>query len=611
MIFGPHINNYYKRYWYLFVIGFFCLILVDIVQLLVPMLIGDMIQHLGREAVNGVSPFDRFNTLAITWNGRWFDMTLGYMLLAVGLIGFLITVGRIGWRITVLRVGSLIECDMREKMFNHMQSLSISWFAKEKTGGLMAYFTNDLEDIKECCSQGVIFVVDVFVLGIASLVFMFMTHWLLAILCLIPIAGILAVSFYLMRNGVKLWDKSQYAFQTMSDLAQESITGLAVVKAFVREKRELERFSKTTREMELKNMNYIRFEQKWGVAIEYSLIFSTELLIIAVGCWLALSNDIALPGIGSMTTIEAAGVLTKFFGYFSALLWPLQAITMLIDLMSRGKASLLRISKILDTKNDLMDSSNLYDGKVKGDVEYRNLSFHYPDNASPVLENISFKIKAGQNIGIVGKTGSGKSSLLSLLLKLYNIPRGMIYIDGKDINDWYGKALREDVGYVSQDAFLFSDTIEGNIAFGSDHPTVDKIRKSAQFADVDENIKELPNGYETLVGERGKSVSGGQRQRISMARAIAKDPSILVLDDSVSAVDAITEKKILENIKQQRKGRTTFIISSRLSAVENLDGILVIDHGHLIGFGTHEELLESCSLYKKLYEMQLLKKELA
>lgn len=616
MIFGPHINKYYKKYWYYFAIGFLCLVFVDIIQLLIPLLVSQMVGIIGQ--ADKLEAFKSF-ALAIDPATGWFVPNLGYTVTAVALIGIGITLGRIGWRLTVMKVGNLVECDLRQEMFDHVEALSIAWFAKQKTGGLMAYFTNDLEDIAACTSQGLIYIVDVFVLGISSLIFMFAEHWVLALICLIPIAFLALSGYFVMKGETKRWDRSQKAFQDMSDLAQESISGLAVVKAFVREKREMERFNALNGKLRLDNIEYFKFSMRFGNICLNILIYATILIILAVGSYFAINPQIVFPGIPSYAGLtpsqqgaKGAQMLTAFYGYYSSLIWPLSAVTMLIDLSSRGKASLNRVSTILDAKNDLVDSPSGYAGKVKGDIEYRGLYFAFPDSPkAPVLKDISFKVKAGENFGIVGKTGSGKSVLLTLLLKLYNVPKGMLFIDGKDIGEWYGKALRDQMGFVSQEAFLFSDTIAGNIAFGVDAPSRDLIRKSAKFADVDSNILELPQGYETLVGERGKAVSGGQRQRISMARAVARDPSVLVLDDSVSAVDAITEKRILANIKAQRKGRTTFIISSRLSAVEDLDGIIVLDHGQVVGVGTHQELLKTCPVYQKLYALQMLQKELA
>ncbi len=613
MVIGARINKYYRKYWYLFAIGFSCLVIVDIVQLFIPSLIGDTINALAPAPDDIIRPItEPFISMTIIWENGWFRFNLGYVVLAISVIGIIITIGRIGWRLTVTKVGDLIECDLRKELFYHIESLSIAWFSKEKTGGLMAYFTNDLEDISASMSRGLIFLIDAVVLGLASLVFMFLTHWVLTLICLVPIISLGISSFLIMKGETKRWDVVQQDFQNMSDIAQESISGLAVIKAFVREGREMERFADSNGKLKLSNIKYFRYSQLFGNCWINVLIYSTILIIFALGSYFALSPSLTIPGVAAFDAYNTpAGMLTKFFGYYSALIWPLFALTMLIDLSSRGKASLNRISRILDTESDVVDSQTLYDGKVKGDIAFRHLTFSYPDDTKDTaLHDISFTVTAGESVGVVGRTGSGKSSLLTFLLKLYNVPRGMITIDGRDINDWYGKALRKNFGFVSQDAFLFSDTIAGNIAFGTDRPSLDRIASAAAFAAVDQNIKELPEGYETLVGERGKAVSGGQRQRISMARAIVRDPAVLVLDDSVSAVDAITEKEILANLKR-REGKTTFVISSRLSAVENLDKIIVLDRGGLAGFGNHEELLANCPVYKKLYDLQMLQKELA
>ncbi len=606
MVFGAHINKYYKKYWYLFLLGLIFLVAVDVAQLLVPLIVGDTIRALSPSRI------DEFNTMDLVIENGWFKTTLGFVVLSISVIGLIITFGRIGWRLTVSKVGKLIECDMRAEMYEHVQTLSLAWFSKQKTGGLMAYFTNDLEDLSESCSSGLIYLVDIFALGCSCFVFMFITHWVLALICLVPLSAMALSSYFVMKGETVRWNLTQQCFQDMSDMAQESISGLAVIKAFVREGVEMKRFGDMNGKLKLANIRFARFSQLTSNIGVNLLIYATVLVIMAVGGYFALTPDLVFPGIPAFTDgSDAAGALSQFFGYYSSFIWPLMAIGMLIDLTSKGKASLNRVSSILDAPNEIVDSPNLRSAPVKGDVEFRDLCFSYPDSPDrPTLQHISFRAESGKSYGIVGRTGSGKSSLMTLLLKLYNVGRGQIFIDGVDLNDWYGKAIRDSIGFVSQEAFLFSDTIAGNIAFGVSKPTKERVTRSAVFADVDSNIRELPEGYETLVGERGKAVSGGQRQRISMARAAIRNPAILILDDSVSAVDAITEKHILANIGHDRKGKTTFIISSRLSVVEHLDGILVLDKGQMAGFGTHEELLKTCPVYRKMFELQALEREL-
>lgn len=609
MIFGKIINPFYKKYWHLFLVGIIALVFVDIVQLYVPLIVGDLIRVLGKGDIQS------FVSLSLAFSNGWFVFNLGYVLLSIGLIGFFIGVGRVVWRLSVNQIGKMIECDLRKKMFSHVEGLSISWFSKEKVGGLMAYFTNDLEDIRDCFERGMIFLVDTFVLGVGALVFMFTSHWVLALCCLVPVTA-MGVSMYLIMKGeTKLWNNVSDAFQNLSDLTQESISGLSVVKAFVREGREMKRFSDLNGKVKLANVRYFKFSQKFGNCWINILIYSTVIVIFLIGGFFVIRNDLVIPGIpveNMQTPADAAGTLTTFLGYFDLLIWPLQALTLLIELISRGNAAVKRVSRLIEAPVEVRDSPSLrHEGGLKGSVSFHDFSFAYPDKPEiKVLSNITFSLKEGESLGIVGRTGAGKSTLVTSLLKLYNIKKGEIVIDGTDINDWYGKYLRKHIGFVAQDAFLFSDTIKGNLMFGKEDASLEEIRQATMFADVDKNILEMPDKYETVVGERGKTVSGGQRQRISMARAVLRHPSILVLDDSVSAVDALTEKAILSNIKKH-KDQTVFVVSSRLSTVENLDHILVLEQGKMVGFGRHFDLLNTCPTYQKLYQLQQLQKELS
>ncbi len=306
------------------------------------------------------------------------------------------------------------------------------------------------------------------------------------------------------------------------------------------------------------------------------------------------------------------GKLTTFVGYYDSLIWPMIAGGMLIDMVSRGSGARKRIAEILDYRPEIIDGENQKRNTLKGKVEFRNLSFKYADGKIPALSDISFVAEPGMTIGIIGRTGSGKSTLVSLLPKLYNLEKGMLFIDDVDINDWRKEDLRENIGVVLQEGFLFSGTIKENIAFSEKEVGIydmDKVKKSAQFANVDGDISSFVKGYDTIVGEKGATLSGGQRQRVSIARAIYKNPSMLVLDDSLSAVDADTEKSILANIQGREEKLTTFIIAHRISAIEKADLILVLDHGKLVGKGKHEELVESCRLYHDLCELQRLEKE--
>jgi ATP-binding cassette subfamily B protein len=286
------------------------------------------------------------------------------------------------------------------------------------------------------------------------------------------------------------------------------------------------------------------------------------------------------------------------------------ALSMLIDMTSRGKASYNRIAELLDAKTDVKDASDVENVEhIKGDIEFKNLTFTYPDGDVEVLDNVSFKINAGENVGIIGKTGSGKTTVVDLILRVYNVPNGALFVDGRDVNTIPIKTLRNFCAYVPQDNFLFSDTIENNIAFSKNASSYEEVERAAKLSDVHENISEFPAKYATVLGERGVTVSGGQKQRISIARALMKEASILILDDSVSAVDTKTERVIIDNLRENRRGRTTILIAHRISTVENMDKIIFIDDGKIVAVGTHDELISSCPDYKIMVELQKLEEE--
>jgi ATP-binding cassette subfamily B protein len=305
-----------------------------------------------------------------------------------------------------------------------------------------------------------------------------------------------------------------------------------------------------------------------------------------------------------------AGQLVEFIGYFTAIVWPIMAVAELIDMVSRGNASLKRIGELLEAKQNVIDREGVKELKeIKGDIEFKNLTFRYPDGEYDVLEDVSFRIHAGENIGLVGKTGAGKTTLVDLILRAYNVPDGTLFIDGHDVNTVAIRDVREGCAYVPQDNFLFSDTIENNISFGTDEKSHSVVVEAAVLADVDSNIKEFKDGYDTVLGERGVTVSGGQKQRISIARALMKNAPILILDDSVSAVDTKTERTILKNLRETRAGKTTILIAHRISTIEQMDKILFIEEGKVAAFGTHTELYNNCPSYQKMVDLQKLEEE--
>jgi ATP-binding cassette subfamily B protein len=413
-------------------------------------------------------------------------------------------------------------------------------------------------------------------------------------LSMIPMAIMLVGGMILSKYMTLKWQKRQEAFSALSDFSQESFAGIAVIKAFVKEAKELLAFRKLNKQNEDANIEYTKLSVKLTVCVTL-LVESVVCVILGYGGYLVYTGDFD------------AGMLVEFIGYFSAIVWPIMAVSQLIEMNSRGKASLNRIGELLDAKPEIADREDVIAPEtIKGDIEFKSLTFRYPSGEYDVLSDVSFRINAGENVGIVGRTGSGKTTLADLILRTYNVPDGTVFIDGHDINTIPIKTVRDHAAYVPQDNFLFSDTIAENIAFASDSNDERSIEEAAILADVHGNISEFPEKYQTVLGERGVTVSGGQKQRISIARALMKNAEILILDDSVSAVDVKTEKVILQNLKETRKGKTTILIAHRITTIEGMDKIIFIDDGKIIDVGPHTELIERCKDYRNMVELQRL-----
>ncbi len=584
MLFGKHINRYYLKYAPSILLGILMLVVVDYAQLYVP--------ELYRIVINGM------NEGQVLFKGEMVSFDMPFLLdnvcLPMIFIILCMVVGRFLWRICLFGAGIKVETDLRGRMFDHCKDLSQEYYAVNKVGNMMSLFTNDLETVQDCFGSGILSFFDAFFLGSIAIIKMAKMDWFLTTLSLIPMAIMLVVGLIVSKYMTRKWEERQQAFSALSDFSQESFAGIAVIKAFVKEAKELLAFRKLNERNEKTNVEYTKLSVKLEISVTL-LVESVVCIIIGYGGYLVYK--------GSFN----AGQLVEFVGYFSSIIWPIMAISMLIDMRSRGKASLSRISKLLDTKPVVVDSEKATDDRpIKGDIEFKNLTFRYPDGEYDSLTDVSLKINAGENVGVIGKTGSGKTTLVDLILRSYNVPDGTLFVDGRDVNTIPIKTLRAHAAYVPQDNFLFSTTITENIAFASDSVDEAAIVNAAVMADVDDNIKEFAEGYGTVLGERGVTVSGGQKQRISIARAIMKDAPILILDDSVSAVDVKTEKSILENLANARKGKTTILIAHRISTVERMDKIVFVDDGKVLAVGKHESLLESCPEYKTMVELQKL-----
>jgi len=587
MIFGKTVNKYYLMYAYLFIPGIIALIIIDYIQLEIP--------GLTRKIIDGVN----FGT--ITESGILEIITT--ILIYVSII----IVGRFLWRMTIFGASRRVDYGIRNEMFSHCEKLSNRYYSENKTGGLMAYFTNDLEAVRRAVGPGMIMFVDAVFLGGLAFYHMANLDLRLTLLAGIPLI-IIAFAGALIGNKMrKKFKAAQKAFEDLSDFTNENLSGISVIKAFVRENREIQEFLKSNKNAKDKNVDYVKIQVKLQIFIR--MVVSTIFVIILTYGGSLVNKTSNLP-IEQQFTV---GDLVEFIMLFSSLIWPMMALAMIINVYNRGKTSLIRIDSILNEVIEIKDGDDLIEiEEIKGNITFKNLNFRYPDSKEDVLKNISFDIKQGETVGVLGRTGSGKTSVLDLLLRIYNIDENQLFIDGNDIMKLPIRTVRESIGYVPQDGFLFSDTIEKNVSLGlnNEEVTIDEIKNAAILSDVHDNIVEFSEGYETVIGERGVTLSGGQRQRLSIARALIKNPPILILDDSVSAVDTKTEETILRNLKDIRKGKTTIIIAHRISTLKDSDKIILIDDGTILDVGSHSELLSRSEFYKEMVERQLLEDEI-
>ena len=587
MIFGKYINRYYLKNAPVLLLGLAALLTVDYIQLLIPRLYRLVINgvNLGQVVVDG-------QTVAF---GK--EVLFQHICLPMIYIIILMVLGRFLWRVCFFGSAVRVTADLRERMFDHSRQLSQQYYQVNKVGNLMSLYTNDLDTIQECFGDGVLMFFDALTLGLLALYKMWNMDHQLTLLALIPALLMLAIGTVMGKTMTKTWEKRQQAFSDLSDFAQENFSGIAVIKAFVKELKELISFRKLNKENEKINVEYTRISVLLEIMVTL-LVESVICVILGFGGYLVY--------VGRFN----AGQLVEYIGYFEAIVWPIMAVAMLIEKSSRGKASLNRITELLDAPIDVADRPGVPDlANVQGGVEFRDLTFRYPDGEFDVLKNISFTIQPGERVGIVGKTGAGKTALVDLLLRTYNVPDGTLFVDGKDVNTVSIHSVRNACAYVPQDNFLFSDTIAHNIGFGVDDATREDIDRAAALADVRDNIVDFKDGYETVLGERGVTVSGGQKQRISIARALLKNAPILILDDSVSAVDTRTEKIILDNLKASRAGKTTLLIAHRISTVEGLDKIVFLEDGRVEAVGPHDSLYASCPEYRRMVDLQRLEDE--
>ncbi|MCI9344732.1 MAG: ABC transporter ATP-binding protein [Lachnospiraceae bacterium] len=587
VIFGKHINKYYLKHAPILLVGILALIFVDYFQLILP--------ELYRIVVNGM------NGGLVEVGGELVPFTMDVLLNEVCrraiVVILVMVVGRFLWRVSFYGAAIRVETDLRNRMFDHCKNLSQDYFQVNKVGNLMSLFTSDLDTIQECFGDGILMFCDALFLGLLAFFKMWNMDRRLTGLSIIPMVILFLFGTVMFKAMKAKWEVRQEAFSRLSDFSQENFSGIAVIKAFVKEYLELREFEKLNRENEDINVAYTRIATLLD-CLTFLLVESVICVILGYGGYLVYCGRFD------------AGQLVEYIVYFNSIIWPVMAVSMLIEKTSRGKASLNRVSELLDAEVTVKDRENvtqLHD--MKGEIEFRHLTFRYPDGETDALKDVSFTIHAGESVGVVGRTGSGKTILVDLILRAYNVSDGTLFIDGHDVNTVSIRSVREGCSYVPQDNFLFSDTIENNISFAVDEVCDALVERAAKLSDVHDDIMDFTAGYRTVLGERGVTVSGGQKQRISIARALIKESAVLILDDSVSAVDMKTEKIILKNLLENRRGRTTILIAHRISTVEHMDKIIFIDEGCVRAVGSHETLYETCADYRRMVDLQRMEEE--
>ncbi|MBE1553866.1 ABC transporter ATP-binding protein [Sporosarcina limicola] len=555
-------------------IGIAMLMIVSLLQLLPPKIIGTIVDDITA------------GELTSTGLTKW--------LVILGVAGILMYIARYYWRVLIFGSAVLLSRTMREKLFNHFTRMSPSFYQKRRVGDLMAHATNDINAVQQTAGMGVLTLVDSIATGGFVIAVMAITiNWKLTLIALIPIPLMIILTSYYGKLLQKRFRFAQEAFSNLNDKTQESISGIKVIKTFGQQQEDIHDFTNLSNDVVDKNLRVAKIDALFdptitGVfAISYSLsfFFGTKFII---------AGDMSI------------GDMIAFSTYLGLLVWPMLAFGFLFNIVERGNASYSRIEELLSVVPDIKDVPGAIDAKPEGDLHFDIDEFKFPGDDRAALHSVHFTLKRGETMGIVGKTGSGKTAILKLLLREFEGYKGSIIYGGKPINQYKQQRLRESIGYVPQDHFLFSTTLAENIAFTNPKIAVEKIHEAAALAHIHEDISGFTEGYDTIVGERGVSLSGGQKQRVSIARALIMQPELLILDDSLSAVDAKTEEAILESLKQTRTGETTIITSHRLSAIQHAHKIIVMYEGTIVEVGTHEELIDLAGKYKEMYDLQQL-----
>ena len=574
------LKPFIRKHKWKYILGVIWLIIIDTVQLLVPRILGNATDDLAA------------NTL-----GR--EGLIHYALLII-LTGLIIFLGRYFWRIYIIGTSRTLEYYLRKKLFNKLLTLSTNYYNTHKTGDLMAHATNDINAVRMALGPGTIMLVDAVFLIVLSLYMMIsLTGFRFTMTLIITFPLIMIIVNIFGKIIYKRFKKVQQAFSNLSDVTQESLSGIRVIKSFVQEDLVSQNFHRVNKNNFDKNLDLVKIHGLFNPLLQF-LASISFLILIFYGGRQVIGENISL------------GDFVAFNSYLGLLIWPTRALGMVINVLQRGMASMDRLNSIFEEEPEILESENpIILDKVNGTIEFRDVSFKYPNTNNYAVEDINFKLESGKSLALIGLTGSGKTTIINLLLRLYDVDKGEILFDGINIKDLDLSSLREAIGYVPQDNFLFSETITDNISFAYDQKVpMDQVIKASKAAEVYDNIIEFPNKYDTILGERGVTLSGGQKQRTSIARALIKEPEVVILDDSLSAVDTETEENILKNLSSMLKKTTSIIISHRVSTIKNADEILYLKNGRIHERGSHNELIELNGHYKSLYDKQLLEKKI-